>query len=328
MLLGEERTNLQTSAADRYRLAEQVVMCKKMLQLLDMARTRSQEAIRQGHTERDCCGYDERLQHVAVQPHFGLFLASLEGMAIFRSDTLVAPRFDEDGNATERNRGPSGDDDDGREAATAGMCGKRKCKAHAGWFATLARDVRMQMQEFTRQAASLRDNELRIRLAAVQRSFIKSHSVMEVRYVGDSDNSLSSLAGTDAGEGLSSSDENDNDEEDEDEDDRRQYTRGNDDGDDDEDDVDMIDYDREYDRTSSVSDDRASSSRDRPRPRQLSASPTPYNGRSPVSPRSSGSGEGRINGHARYHSPTGSAAYVNGNGRSVRSPATDDTTSD
>ncbi|KAL1894335.1 COMPASS (complex proteins associated with Set1p) component [Sporothrix stenoceras] len=212
MMTVEERATTQKSAADRYHLAEQIVMCKKMLQLLDMTKTRSQEAIKAGLVERDSCGYDERLQHVAVQPHFQLFLASPEGVALFRGDTLQAPQFDEAGNpinysaggdskvkSEEEDEDEDEDDDDNRNKnpETAGMCGKRKCKAHSSWFSTLARDVRMQMQELTRQAAALRDNETRIRLAAIQRTFVKQHSAYEVRYVGDSDNSLTSLAGDD-----------------------------------------------------------------------------------------------------------------------------------
>ncbi|CAK7568251.1 MAG: COMPASS (complex proteins associated with Set1p) component [Sporothrix epigloea] len=202
----EERETTQTSAADRLHLAEQLVMCQKMLQLLDMAKTRSQEAIKAGLVERDSCGYDQRLQHVGVQPHFQQFLASPEGAALFGEDTLQAPRFDANGQPIDYSQtsrlknGGHVDEDDATDAAglspnkdTAGMCGKRKCKAHASWYSTLARDVRMQMHDFTRQAAALRNNETRIRLAAVQRSFIKEHSACEVRYVGDSDNSLTAL---------------------------------------------------------------------------------------------------------------------------------------
>ncbi|CAK7206794.1 COMPASS (complex proteins associated with Set1p) component [Sporothrix eucalyptigena] len=221
----EERATTKKSAADRYHLAEQIVMCKKMLQLLDMTKTRSQEAIKAGLVERDSCGYDERLQHVGVQPHFQRFLASPEGVALFRGDTLQAPQFDQDGQPVdytkaghkmkkeEDNSDQDSEDDDSEEPPnkeTVGMCGKRKCKAHSSWFSTLARDVRMQMQEFTRQAAALRDNETRIRLAAIQRSFVKEHSAYEVRYVGDSDNSLTSLA--------SDSEYNDYDEEEDEED--------------------------------------------------------------------------------------------------------------
>ncbi|KJR89368.1 uncharacterized protein SPSK_06021 [Sporothrix schenckii 1099-18] len=224
MMTVEERATTQKSAADRYHLAEQIVMCKKMLQLLDMTKTRSQEAIKAGLVERDSCGYDDRLQHVAVQPHFSLFLASAEGVAVFRANTLQAPQFDEEGRAidyttggdrTHANDGDDGDDgEDGKgdktkNPATAGMCGKRKCKAHAGWFSTLARDVRMQIQELTRQAAALRDNETRIRLAAIQRTFVKQHSAYEVRYVGDSDNSLTSLAGTDEDENADEDEDDD-----------------------------------------------------------------------------------------------------------------------
>ena len=207
MLTKEERETTQKSVVDRDHFAEQIEMCKKMLQLLDMAKARHQEAVKAGHIERDACGYDERLQHVGVQPHFGMFLASPEGTAIYHSEALSAPQFNDDGNPIDSRSGRlaqadgrgSGDESDGSDgpevlAATAGMCGKRKCKAHSSWFSTLARDVRMQIQELTRQIAMLLDNESRIRLAAVQRSFIIEHSSSMVRFVGGSNNSLSSLA--------------------------------------------------------------------------------------------------------------------------------------
>ncbi|CAK7275147.1 COMPASS (complex proteins associated with Set1p) component [Sporothrix epigloea] len=202
----EERETTQTSAADRLHLAEQLVMCQKMLQLLDMAKARSQEAIKAGLVERDSCGYDQRLQHVGVQPHFQQFLSSPEGAALLAGDTLQAPQLDANGQPIDYSKtsrlknGGHADDNDAADAPglflakdAAGMCGKRKCKAHASWYSTLARDVRMQMHEFTRQATALRNNETRIRLAAVQRSFIKEHSACEVRYIGDSDNSLTAL---------------------------------------------------------------------------------------------------------------------------------------
>ncbi|EPE04463.1 phd-finger domain-containing protein [Ophiostoma piceae UAMH 11346] len=217
MLAKEERKTTEKSAVDRNHFAEQIEMCKKMLQLLDMAKARHQEAVKAGHIERDACGYDERLQHVGVQPHFGRFLASPEGTAIYHSEILSAPQFDDDGNPIDSRTGPlaqagsrdSEDESDGGDdpevlAATAGMCGKRKCKAHSSWFSTLARDVRMQIQELTRQIAMLLDNESRIRLAAVQRSFIMEHSSSKVRFVDGSTSSLSSLA----------SEDDDNDEED------------------------------------------------------------------------------------------------------------------
>lgn len=169
-------------------------MCKKMLELLDMAKARNYDAIKAGLIERDCCGYDDRLQHVGVQPHFEQFLSSPEGAAIFRAGRLAAPlsRPDEDGGEDPATSAAS-DSPAGYEAATAGMCRKRKCKAHLGWFPTLARDVRMQIQDLTREAAAQRDNETRIRCAAIQRAFVKRHMRSEVLFVGDSDNSLSSL---------------------------------------------------------------------------------------------------------------------------------------
>ncbi|OAA53521.1 phd transcription factor [Niveomyces insectorum RCEF 264] len=230
LLTDEERATTQASAAERYHLAEQVAMCKQMLRLLDMAKTRSQEAVRAGALERDCCGYDARLQHVGVQPHFARFLASPEGAAIFAGGDAVAlgaPRFDEtgeplggptigdgDGDGNGDKGGNNGDDKNNEatdQSTTAGMCRKRKCKAHAGWFATLARDVRMQMQECARQAGALRDNETRIRRAAVQRAFVARHTAAEVRYVGDSDNSLSSLAGESSNNVSSAEDDDDDD---------------------------------------------------------------------------------------------------------------------
>ena len=334
MMTVEERATTQKSAADRYHLAEQIVMCKKMLQLLDMAKTRSQEAIKAGLVERDSCGYDERLQHVGVQPHFALFLASPEGVALFRGDTLQAPKFDKDGRPIDYTNvvGENGDegededednDDKKKNAETAGMCGKRKCKAHSSWFSTLARDVRMQMQELTRQAGALRDNETRIRLAAIQRSFVKQHSAYEVRYVGDSDNSLTSLAG----------DEEDDDESYESESDEvamREDANADDDAatkidhigdeDDDEDMVDLVGYgdDDDGDGGLNTKDTTIHGQRTGAASRDYTVSPA-YNGGYGHSSRQGG-GEGKaVNGSSRHDDELR---------RNGHSPNTDGTVSD
>ncbi|CCC10327.1 hypothetical protein SMACR_02902 [Sordaria macrospora] len=126
VLTPEERSILDRSAADRYALGEEIGLCKKMLQLLDMAVKRREAAVKvrdaafkareaaikaeknnikgikvekknnnnmkpEKNTTKDLCGYDTRLDTVGATHAFGVFLKSEEGEAIFARGRLDAP---------------------------------------------------------------------------------------------------------------------------------------------------------------------------------------------------------------------------------------------
>ncbi|KAK4157026.1 Set1 complex component spp1 [Chaetomidium leptoderma] len=190
-LTPEEQALLTTSATARYQLGEEIVLCKKMLQLIDMALKQREAAIAAGKgTAKDLCGYDVRLDTVSATHQFALFLQTPRGEAIFKSGRLDV--LDHTTTTTTTNNpdeqqhqqqqqpqpppsaiGPNGtassSSTDSNDLSFANMCPKKKCKPHNGWSAILAKSVRHDMKELAAQAKEMLDAEQRVRDGAAGR---------------------------------------------------------------------------------------------------------------------------------------------------------------
>ncbi|KAL2256572.1 hypothetical protein VTK26DRAFT_1467 [Humicola hyalothermophila] len=232
-LTPEEQQSLTQSAADRYQLGEEIVLCKKMLQLIDMALSRREAAIAAGRgTAKDFCGYDFRLDTVGTTHQFALFLASPEGEAIFKSGRLDPPppppppseettttngsnppeNTNNNNNTTTTNNDPAAPVGPGTAPApgrpedplTAGMCARKKCKAHNGWSGILTKAVRHDMKELAAQAKEKLDGERRVRDGAAGRfrRRIKERNGVVVLYgAGSPGAGVGSVGGGEGGNG-------------------------------------------------------------------------------------------------------------------------------
>ncbi|KAK2056023.1 PHD-finger domain-containing protein [Colletotrichum caudatum] len=150
ILTEEEVDILKTSAAERYKMGEEVVLCQKMLQLLDWANDRRRALVASKRLDDAACGYDHRLDQVGVVGPFANWLASDQGREVFQAGSL-------DGGA----------DDDGN------ICDKKRCKAHQGWFSIHTRDVRYQMKLLAMDANKRLDKEHLIKQSAAERRLRK-----------------------------------------------------------------------------------------------------------------------------------------------------------
>lgn len=191
-LTPEEQTLLTTSATARYHLGEEIVLCKKMLQLIDMALKQREAAVAAGKgTAKDLCGYDACLDTVGATHQFARFLQTPQGEAIFRAGRLdsLPPLPPDTTNTTSTTSTTTATDGDTNQhpptvnpaaaaAAAAGndsddpfphMCPKKKCKPHNGWSAVLTKTVRHDMKELAAQAKELLDAERRVRDGAAGR---------------------------------------------------------------------------------------------------------------------------------------------------------------
>lgn len=140
---------IEKCATERFRLGQEMVFRKKMLQLIEMGLKQREAAIASGTLTKDVCGYDSRLDTVGVIHQFAAFVQSPEGEAIFEAGRLDSPS---------------------EPAATAGtMCIKKKCKTHHLWGAILAKTVKHSIKELTAQAQEHVDTETRIRNNAAGR---------------------------------------------------------------------------------------------------------------------------------------------------------------
>ena len=153
-LTGEEDHLIQCSAAERYRMGEEIVMCQKMLQLMDFATERRKALIASKQLDDTACGYDFRLDTVGVQAPFARFVNSDEGREIFRTNSL------DHGSVL------TGDEKN--------ICDKKRCKPHQTWYGILSRDVKFQMKELAADAKKKLDRERDIREAAVERKMRKA----------------------------------------------------------------------------------------------------------------------------------------------------------
>jgi COMPASS component SPP1 len=145
----EEKEFLENAAATRFHLAEETVLCHKMLTLLDLAHSRRQAAISAGHFKEDICGYDQRLDTISARDAFAAFAKSPEGEAIFKASKLGDPL---------------GEDDDVR-----GMCERKRCKIHSGWYKMLSLGIKYQIRELASQAGEVGEEEKVVRQAAKER---------------------------------------------------------------------------------------------------------------------------------------------------------------
>ncbi|KAI1391948.1 uncharacterized protein F4822DRAFT_389012 [Hypoxylon trugodes] len=153
VLSEEEQTFLKNSAAERLALGNEIVQYKKMMQLIDWANHRRQLAIEAGKFTKESCGYDWRLDTVSVRHQFGEWLETPEGQATFKAgklDTPLDPNLQGD-------------------SATRGMCEKKRCKPHNGWYKLLMSAVRILIKETATAAADKLNAEDDMRQAAEAR---------------------------------------------------------------------------------------------------------------------------------------------------------------
>ncbi|KAK1990480.1 PHD-finger domain-containing protein [Colletotrichum falcatum] len=153
ILTEEEVDILKASAAERYKMGEEVALCQKMLQLLDWANDRRKALVASKHFDDAACGYDHRLDQVGVVGPFANWLASDEAREVFKAGNLDA------GSRL------AGDD--------RNVCDKKRCKAHQGWFSIHTRDVRYQIKLLTLDANKKLDEERLIKQSAEERKLRK-----------------------------------------------------------------------------------------------------------------------------------------------------------
>lgn len=196
VLTEEESALLASSVSDRHSLGEEIVLCKKMLQLVDMAVKQRETLIsaslggpKSQLLGKDFCGYDYRLDTVGAAAPFAAFVRSPAGEAVFKGGRLPLPGDGEfvpldgteDGgrgggvyvNGSGVNGGGTGTGAAGAAGAAAGlsgvMCVRRKCKPHAGWSGIHTKNVKHQIKELAAQAKEKLDFEARIRDCAAVR---------------------------------------------------------------------------------------------------------------------------------------------------------------
>lgn len=180
VLTPEEQHFLSISAADRYALAEEIVLNKKMQQLLDLANERRKAAIAAGLFDKDTCGYDMRLDTVGVPVEFAQFVKSPQGEAIYKSNSLTAEgtwtqaQIETMKAEAEESAKPWRDE-------TAGMCERRRCKPHVSWYNIFTKNTRHVIKELAREAKEKLDAETRMREAAATRYFRRGHERTMVR---------------------------------------------------------------------------------------------------------------------------------------------------
>lgn len=148
VLSNEEQTFLQNSAAERLALGNEVVQYKKMMQLVDWANQRRQQAIEAGRFTKDSCGYDWRLDTVSARHQFAEFLETPDGQAVFKAGKLDTPLPPPPGDAA-----PAPAPEPQGDPAIRGMCEKKRCKPHNGWYKLLMSAVRVLMKETAAAAA-------------------------------------------------------------------------------------------------------------------------------------------------------------------------------
>ncbi|KLU83444.1 hypothetical protein MAPG_02504 [Magnaporthiopsis poae ATCC 64411] len=215
VLTSEEADLLALSLAERRGLAEEVVMCRKMLQLMEIAAAQRREAITSGRLESDGCGYDTALDTIGVQAQFAAFLRSPAGEAAFKTGKLESGPYVPP---------PVEEADGGEEAAAAAaanallasssisylgpwehpskvektyMCERRRCKPHTNWYAIHTRHVHFLLKELAAEAKVKLDMETRVRKNAAVRFYRRRVEPSSVTRFDSGDDEDSNDGGTD-----------------------------------------------------------------------------------------------------------------------------------
>ncbi|EHK45834.1 hypothetical protein TRIATDRAFT_197283 [Trichoderma atroviride IMI 206040] len=149
ILTEEEKDYLAKKAHARFKLAEETLLCQKMITLVELVQDRRRAAINAGLFAEDICGYDQRLDTICARDAFAAFVKSPEGEAIFQASKVGDPL---------------GEGDEVR-----GMCERKRCKIHSGWHKMLVQAVKYQIKELADQAAEVGEDERILREAAEER---------------------------------------------------------------------------------------------------------------------------------------------------------------
>lgn len=142
----EEKTYLDNAAQARFQLAEETLLCHRMLSLVEFAQERRRAAINNGRFDETICGYDSRLDTISARDAFAAFVKTPEGEAIFAASKLDAPAPE-----------------------ARAMCDRKRCKVHAGWQKMMAMGIKYQVREMASQAAEVAEDERIVREAAGER---------------------------------------------------------------------------------------------------------------------------------------------------------------
>lgn len=150
ILSEEEKAFLESAANARFHLAEETLLCGKMLNLIEFAQERHRAAVASGRfSGEDICGYDQRLDTVCARDSFAAFVKSPDGEAVFKAGKLSDPL---------------GEDDQAR-----GMCERKRCKVHLGWQKMLVLGIKHQIREMAAEAEEVAEKERVMREAASER---------------------------------------------------------------------------------------------------------------------------------------------------------------
>lgn len=174
VLTDEESTLLSNSATERHSLGQEISLCTKMLQLIDLAIKRRDHLIASSLKlpkaqvlGKDFCAYDYRLDSVGASAAFAAFFKSPAGEAIFKTLKLPLPG-DEGFVEFVPDEGyiyPADHDRNGvrsPQGLASVLCTRRKCKPHAGWSGIHTKNVKHQIKELAAQAKERLDFEARI----------------------------------------------------------------------------------------------------------------------------------------------------------------------
>ncbi|CAI6096613.1 hypothetical protein V2G26_016522 [Clonostachys chloroleuca] len=142
ILTQEEKSILEEAANTRFHLAEDTLLCHKMLTLIELAQERRRKVINAGPFGDDMCGYDPRLDTISARDAFAAFVKSSEGEAIFQASALGEAEW---------------------------ICERKRCKVHGGWQKMLVLGIKHQIREMASQAAEVSEEEKIVRDAAGER---------------------------------------------------------------------------------------------------------------------------------------------------------------
>lgn len=190
----EEEEYIKESEADRREMGEEIGILKKMLKLLELSANRKMAAVEAGRFEKDMCGYDVRLDFIGEAEAFKILAQCPDMEPLFKPSSgaqlgpprPLPPELAENLAGYHRFEFPesveegSGTGLYGTDPLAGGMCTKKRCRPHAGWLATHARNIKHIIGYLAERAAAKLEEERKIKDHASVRYLRKSHEENEV----------------------------------------------------------------------------------------------------------------------------------------------------
>lgn len=163
MYTAEEESKLADISGKKEALRTKRTILEDKEVFLGMVKERARE-VKETEGVKDLCGYDSRLTW--SDEEFSLWRSSAEGKRVFESRVLVPANS----NSTQPNIDMGNETKgEGKEAATQGVCTKKRCERHKQWLKIQQQELAFEKDVLRQEMRKLDNEEKELQQSAILR---------------------------------------------------------------------------------------------------------------------------------------------------------------